>query len=100
MLTRIRDEGMQRSQVMDIISWLSDVNGPRLTGSPGFRKSGDWAIAQMKKWGFANVHYEPWAFGRGWSLERYSAHMIEPQIQPLIGYPKAWTPGTRASSNG
>ncbi|MEO7962525.1 MAG: M20/M25/M40 family metallo-hydrolase, partial [Gemmatimonadaceae bacterium] len=94
MLTRIRDEGMQRSQVMDIISWLSDVNGPRLTGSPGFRKSGDWAIAQMKKWGFANVHYEPWAFGRGWSLERYSAHMIEPQIQPLIGYPKAWTPGT------
>lgn len=100
MLQRIREEGAQRSQVMETISWLTDVNGPRLTGSPGFRKSGDWVIAQMKKWGFSNVHYEPWAFGRGWSLERFSAHMIEPQIQPLIGYPKAWTPGTNGVVTG
>lgn len=94
MLGRIRDEGMQRSQVMDIVSWLADVHGPRLTGSPGFKQAGDWTIETLKKWGMANVHYEPWAFGRGWSLERFSAHMIEPQIQPLIGYPKAWSPGT------
>jgi len=94
MLGRIREEGMQRSQVMDIVSWLSDVKGPRLTGSPGFREAGDWTIETLKKWGMANVRYEPWAFGRGWSLERFSAHMIEPQIQPLIGYPKAWSPGT------
>lgn len=94
MLGRIREEGMQRSQVMDIMSWLSDVKGPRLTGSPGFHAAGDWTIGTLKKWGMANVHYEPWAFGRGWSLERFSAHMIEPQIQPLIGYPKAWSPGT------
>jgi len=93
-LGRIRDEGLQRSQIMDIISWLSDVKGPRLTGSPGFRAAGDWTVETLKKWGLANVHYEPWAFGRGWSLERFSAHMIEPQIQPLIGYPKAWSPGT------
>jgi len=94
MLGRIREEGMQRSQVMDIISWLSDVKGPRLTGSPGFKAAGDWTVETLKKWGMSNVHYEPWAFGRGWSLERFSAHMIEPQIQPLIGYPKAWSPGT------
>lgn len=94
MLGRIREEGMQRSQVMDIMSWLTDVNGPRLTGSPGFKAAGDWTIESLKKWGMSNVHYEPWSFGRGWSLERFSAHMIEPQIQPLIGYPKAWSPGT------
>lgn len=94
MLGRIREEGMQRSQVMDIISWLADVKGPRLTGSPGFKEAGDWTIETLKKWGMSNVHYEPWAFGRSWSLERFSAHMIEPQIQPLIGYPKAWSPGT------
>jgi len=94
MLGRIREEGTQRSQVMDLISWLSDVKGPRLTGSPGFREAGDWTLETLRKWGLANVHYEPWAFGRGWSLERFSAHMIAPQVQPLIGYPKAWTPGT------
>ena len=94
MLGRIREEGLQRSQVMDIVSWLSDVNGPRLTGSPGFRKSGDWAVDRLKQWGMSGVHFEPWSLGRGWSLERFSAHIIEPQIQPLIGYPKAWTPGT------
>ena len=100
MLGRIREEGMQRSQVMDIISWLADVKGPRLTGSPGFKAAGDWTIETLKKWGISNVHYEPWAFGRSWSLERFSAHMIEPQIQPLIGYPKAWSPGTNGVVQG
>ena len=66
MLGRIREEGMQRSQVMDIISWLSDVKGPRLTGSPGFKAAGDWTVETLKKYGMSNVHYEPWAFGRGW----------------------------------
>ncbi|HPV76214.1 MAG TPA: hypothetical protein PLX31_15020, partial [Gemmatimonadaceae bacterium] len=65
MLGRIRDEGMQRSQVMDIVSWLADVKGPRLTGSPGFKAAGDWTIETLKKWGMSNVHYEPWSFGRG-----------------------------------
>ncbi|MFP5353972.1 MAG: M20/M25/M40 family metallo-hydrolase [Gemmatimonadota bacterium] len=100
MLGRIREEGMQRSQVMELVSWLSDVKGPRLTGSPGFKEAGDWTIETLKKWGMANVRYEPWAFGRGWSLERFSAHMIAPQIQPLIGYPKAWSPGTNGVISG
>ena len=94
MLGRIRDEGLQRSQVMETMSWLADVHGPRLTGSPGFKSAGQWAVEQMTKWGLANVKYEPWSMGRSWALERFSGHMIEPQIQPLIGYPKAWTPGT------
>lgn len=51
------------------------------------RTPGDWAVQTMTKWGLANVKQEPWAFGRGWSLERFSAHMIEPTVQPLIGYP-------------
>lgn len=100
MLGRIRDEGLQRSQVMETISWLADVHGPRLTGSPGFKNAGAWAVDQMKKWGFQNVAMEPWSMGRSWSLERFSGHMIEPQIQPLIGYPKAWTPGTNGVVQG
>jgi hypothetical protein len=93
-IARIRDEGLTRSQVMDHIGWLSDVYGPRLTGGPAIMQASDWAIAKFNQWGLANPHRETWPFGKGWSLVRFSAHMIEPRIQPLIGYPGAWTPGT------
>jgi len=95
MIAKIREEGLNRSQVMEHISWLSDVYGPRLTGSPAIKQASDWAQARFKEWGLANIREEQWPFGKGWSLERFSAHMIEPQISPLIGYPKSWTPGTQ-----
>jgi hypothetical protein len=93
-LGKIQAEALNRSQVMDHEWWLSDVYGPRLTGSPGIKQAGDWAVKRLTEWGLANVHQEKWKFGKGWSLQRFSAHLIEPQIQPLIGYPKSWTPGT------
>ncbi len=94
MIGRIKEEGLNRSQVMNHISWLSDVYGPRLTGSPTIKQASDWAQKRFKEWGLVNVHEEGWPFGKGWSLERFSANMIEPQVSPLIGYPKSWTPGT------
>jgi carboxypeptidase Q len=94
MIARIKEEGLNRSQIMDHISWLSDVYGPRLTGSPTIKQASDWAQKRFKEWGLVNVHEEGWPFGKGWSLERFSANMIEPQVSPLIGYPKSWTPGT------
>jgi len=93
-LGRIRDEGLSRSQVMDHISWLADVYGPRLTGSPGLTQASEWAMKKFTEWGLANVHQERWKFGKGWSLVRFSAHLVEPQIQPIIGYPNTWSPGT------
>lgn len=93
-LVKIQDEGLNRSQVMDHAWWLSDVYGPRLTGSPGIKQAGDWAVKRLTEWGLASAHQETWKFGKGWSLQRFSAHLLEPQIQPLIGFPKAWTPGT------
>ena len=93
-IAQIRDEGLNRSQAMETLFWLSDRYGPRLTGSPAMDEAGAWAMTKMTEWGLANVHREDWDFGRSWSLERFSAHMIEPQIQPLIGFPKTWSPGT------
>lgn len=93
-IAQIRDEGLNRSQVMDHIGWLSDVYGPRLTGGPQIAQAGDWALKKFAEWGLANPHRETFQFGRGWSLVRFSAHMTEPQVQPLIGYPGAWSPGT------
>src|SRR5580765_413643 len=92
---RIRDEGLNRSQVMDHVSWLSDVYGPRLTGSPGIQQASEWTMNRFREWGLANVHQERWSFGKGWSLVAFTAHLVEPQIQPLIGFPQEWSSGTK-----
>src|SRR5215468_2147699 len=91
---RIKDEGLQRSKVMDIESWLTDVYGPRLTNSPNIKEAADWAQKTMKVWGLANVHTESWTFGRGWQNRRVVANAVTPRAYPLIAYPKPWTPGT------
>ncbi|MBC8032116.1 MAG: M20/M25/M40 family metallo-hydrolase [Pyrinomonadaceae bacterium] len=94
-IERIKDEGMNRSQVMQTLSYLSDVIGPRLTASPGMKRSNEWTRDQLTKWGLQNAHLEPWGpFGRGWSLKRFSAQVVEPLTIPLIAYPKAWSPAT------
>ena len=94
MIAKIKEEGLTRSQVMDHIGWLSDVYGPRLTGGPGIMQASEWALAKFREWGLANPHRETFPFGKGWSLVRFSVHLVEPQIEPLIGFPAAWTPGT------
>ena len=94
MLAKIKDEGLNRSQVMDHISWLSDVYGPRLTGGPGIMQASDWALKKFGEWGLANPHRETFAFGKGWSLVRFSAHLVEPQVEPLIGFPGSWSSST------
>src|SRR5262249_46742272 len=80
---------------------ITDVYGPRLTGSPNHRAAGDWAVRTLSEYGLKNVHLEKWGpFGRGWVNERFYAHAVSPQAYPLIGYPKAWTPGTRGMVGG
>src|SRR5438105_678085 len=96
-IVRIKDEGMNRSQVMQTLSYLSDVIGPRLTASPNMKRACEWTRDTMAKWGLQNAHLEPWGpFGRGWSLKRFSAQVTDPQDFPLIAYPKAWSPGLSA----
>jgi carboxypeptidase Q len=92
---KIKDQGFNHSQVMDVMSYLTDVYGPRLTNSPNIKAAGLWTMDKMKQWGLVNVHEETWGpFGRGWSNEKFSAMMIQPRPFILIAYPKAWTPGT------
>src|SRR6185369_13568504 len=94
-IAKIRDEGMNRSQVMQTLSYLSDVIGPRLTASPGMKRANEWTRDTMTKWGLQNAHLEKWGpFGRGWTLKRFTAEVTEPLTIPLIAYPKAWSPGT------
>src|SRR2546421_1066350 len=92
---RIRDEGLNRSQVMQTLNYLSNVIGPRLTGSTSMKRANEWTRDKLKEWGLSNTHLEAWGpFGRGWTLKRFSAEVIEPQAIPLFAYPKAWSPPT------
>ena len=98
---QIKAEAFQNSKVMDHEFYLSEVYGPRLTNSPGYQAAGDWVVKRLKEYGLTNVHEEPWGpFGRSWTYTHYSASMIEPQYQPLIGFPLAWTPGTNGAVQG
>jgi hypothetical protein len=98
-IAKIRDEGLNRSQVMQTLSYLSDVIGPRLTASPNMKRANEWTRDTLTKWGLQNGHLEAWGpFGRGWSLKRFSAQVIEPQGIPVIAYPKAWSPSIEVVS--
>src|SRR5262249_46540392 len=101
MMKKIREEGMQRSQVMETLSWLTDVHGPRLTNSPQYRAASEWAKGKLTEWGLQNASLETWGpFGRGWSLEGFTANIVKPNFIPLIAYPKAWSPSTNGMARG
>ena len=87
-IAKIRAEGLQRSQVMDTLFWLTDRYGPRPTGSPEYEEAADWAIERLRSWGVVNLGKERFRTGRGWSLVRFNASMVEPRVMPIIGFPK------------
>jgi carboxypeptidase Q len=92
-IAQIKAEGFQHSQVMDTLSWLSDVYGPRLTGSPQLERAAQWARDQLSRWGLERAALEPYGdIGRGWALEGFDIQMTEPQWMRITGYPLAWSP--------
>jgi hypothetical protein len=94
-LAKIRKEGMERSQIMRTMHFLTDVYGPRLTGSPNQKNAAEWAIKQMQSWGFENAHLEPWDFGHpGWLNERVAGFIISPVKDTIVCEVLAWTPST------
>ncbi|MFC1500543.1 hypothetical protein ACFL6T_05980, partial [Candidatus Zixiibacteriota bacterium] len=96
MVAKIREEGFQHSQVMDIAGYMSDVLGARLTLSEDMKSAQTWAIQKMEEIGLENTTVEPFMdFGVTWDNEYFSLHMMEPDYQPLVGYPLAHTPGTQ-----
>ena len=98
---KIRQEGTNNSRILHTLQVLTDVYGPRLTGSPNARAAGEWAIEQMHAWGLKNGHLEPWDFGRdGWLNERLSAHIISPVKDALVVEALAWTPSTNGVVRG
>ncbi|MCY4572942.1 MAG: alkaline phosphatase family protein, partial [Gemmatimonadetes bacterium] len=95
MLDRIRDEGLNRSQLPNTLSYMTDVIGARLTNSVAMDRAQEWALGEMQRIGLENPHREPFMnYGASWDNEYASVHMMEPDYQPLVAYPIAHTPGT------
>lgn len=97
-INQIKDEGLKKSQVMDILSVLSDVYGPRLAGSPDYSQAGAWVSQKLTSWGLQNVHFEKSApVAKGWTLKRFYMTALQPKGFPITAFPKAWTPGIKGS---
>ena len=95
MMAKIRDEGLNRSQVMDIVFNLTDASGPRLMQSPGYFRAANWAKNKLASWGLTNAGLEAWGnWGKGWELEKYYLAMTAPYYKPITGFPKTFSKGT------
>lgn len=99
-IAKIKEEGLNRSQVLSTFNTLTNVIGPRLTGSPQFKAAVDWSRGKLESWGLSNAHLEPFPFGRGWTLDKLTLELLAPRYFPLSGYPEAWTPSTRGLVQG
>jgi carboxypeptidase Q len=98
---QIRQEGLERSEIESLARHLTEVIGPRLSGSPGMKKANEWTADVMRSWGLSNVEIEPWGeFGRGWQHEDYKGRILSPFVQPLHGQPLAWTGSTPGTVRG
>ncbi|MEY4635530.1 MAG: hypothetical protein RJA55_1328, partial [Acidobacteriota bacterium] len=96
-VNRIRGEAITRSQAMETHWWLSEVYGPRATGTPGYQQGADWVMKKFAEWGLQNIHIERFPFGQGWTIERFSAHMTAPSASVVIGQPRWNSPSTKGA---
>jgi hypothetical protein len=98
---RIKTEAFDHSKVMDHLYNLTDIHGPRLTGSPEFDDAAKWAMERLKEYGVTNVHEEPWGpFGRSWSAQQWSVEMTEPRYSQLTTAPLAWSSPSQGAVSG
>jgi len=98
---KIREEGLNHSKVMETAFYLTDVSGPRISGSPELKHAQEWAVSQLKSWGLVNAAREPWGkFGKGWEVQKNYAAITTPYYHAIIAIPKAWTPGTNGPITG
>ncbi len=100
-IASIKMAGFQDSQLMDTAFFLTEVHGPRLSGTPSLKAAAEWSRDRLAEWGLENARLESWDLAYpGWLLEAYSAELLEPRYLRLDAVPVAWTPGTGGAIEG
>jgi len=95
---KLKSEGNDRSQIMNVLSMLTDVNGPRLTNSPGYKTAANFTKKTMEGWGLSNVHFDSYGeFGKGWQVKKFGLSAVAPSYFNIIAHPKAWSPGVKGN---
>jgi carboxypeptidase Q len=98
---KIRQEAVDRTQLMETLHVLTDLHGPRLTGSPALHQAGKWAVDRLTSWGLQRARLEPWEFGHpGWTNERLDVRLVSPVVDSLVAEVVAWTPSTDGTASG
>jgi hypothetical protein len=98
---RIKQEAFNNSHLMEYMHQLADLNGPRMAGSPGYRKAAETAVGLFNQAGIAKAAVEPWGeFGRGWDWSRVAVQMKTPQQTTLVALPADFSPGTDGPVSG
>lgn len=95
-VARIRAEATERSKAVETFSYITDVTGARLTGSKAHKQAAEYLRGKLTDWGLSNSRLEPFEFGRGWDVEKFTLEMTAPRYFPISGYPQAWSPSPKA----
>ncbi|MFM9950587.1 MAG: hypothetical protein ACKV1O_21800 [Saprospiraceae bacterium] len=100
-LSKIHHEAETNSQVMKTISYLSDVHGARLMGTPNYYSAVQWTEKQLKDWGITSTYLQSFDKGqRGWAVKSFQMEMIAPTYSHIIAYPLAYTASTKGIQTG
>jgi hypothetical protein len=100
MVARVRAEATERSKVLEVFNYITNVTGARPTGSRAHKQAADYVRTKLTEYGLTNSHLEPFQFGHGWELEKFSLEMTAPRYFPMNGYPPAWTPSPKGVITG
>ena len=87
-IERLKQESQQHSEVAETVSYLSDVYGPRLSGTPRYVDMVHWVEARLRGWGIDNVRLESFGDGlRGWEVNHFAVAMTAPRFMSINAQP-------------
>jgi carboxypeptidase Q len=86
-------QAMDHSEVMANLEHLTDIIGPRLTGSPAMRKANDWTLERFRSYGL-DAALESYRFGVSWQRGTATMRILAPFERAITAESWAWTAGT------
>ncbi len=87
------DQALHHSQIMPNLEYLTDIIGPRLTGSPAAHQANEWTLSRFRAYGLQGS-LETWYFGGRWERGPMWVRLVSPRAHDVVAASWAWAPGT------